>query len=158
MRRALSICIVVAASGFPVAASAAPCTQETLAVEGSPVTIGYCVNGPLQSTGAGEVVVPVTATYSAPGGSYQRALELRPGYSGALLNRANALVRSGKLEEAITDYRAVMEAAPSDPLPKQALARALLLRARQLSAQGQPEQARRLMDEAKQLDPSLKMP
>jgi len=77
MRRALSICIVVAASGFPVAASAAPCTQETLAVEGSPVTIGYCVNGPLQSTGAGEVVVPVTATYSAPGGSYQRALELR---------------------------------------------------------------------------------
>jgi len=89
---------------------------------------------------------------------YQRALELRPGYSGALLNRANALVRSGKLEEAITDYRAVMEAAPSDPLPKQALARALLLRARQLSAQGQPEQAQRLMDEAKQLDPSLKTP
>lgn len=89
---------------------------------------------------------------------YQRAIELRPGYSGALMNRANALVKGGRLEESIRDYRAVMEAAPRDPLPKQALARALLMRARELSAQGQPEQARRLMDEAKQMDPSLKMP
>ena len=77
MRRALSICIVMAASGFPCAAPAAPCTQETLAVEGRPVTIAYCVSGPLRSTGAAEVVVPVTATYSAPGVSYERTLELR---------------------------------------------------------------------------------
>jgi hypothetical protein len=77
MRQALSICIVVAASSLPVAAGAAPCTQEKLTVEGRPVTIGYCVSGPLRSTGTAEVIVPVTATYSAPGGSFQRMLELR---------------------------------------------------------------------------------
>ncbi|HUJ48813.1 MAG TPA: tetratricopeptide repeat protein [Bryobacteraceae bacterium] len=84
---------------------------------------------------------------------YQRALEINPGYSGARLNRANALVKSGKLEEAIRDYRAVMEAAPGDPQPKRALARALLLRAQQLSAEGKAEDAKRLLDEAQVLDP-----
>lgn len=88
---------------------------------------------------------------------YQRALELRPGYSGARLNRANVLVKSGRLEEAIQDYRAVMEAAPGDPLPKQALARALLVRAQQLSAEGQAEDAKRLLDEAHLLDPPGKV-
>ncbi len=83
---------------------------------------------------------------------YQRALEIRPGYSGARLNRGNALVRSGRLEEAIADYRAVMQAAPGDPLPKQALARALLLRARQLNAEGKTEDAQKLIDEAHTLE------
>jgi tetratricopeptide (TPR) repeat protein/mono/diheme cytochrome c family protein len=89
---------------------------------------------------------------------YQRALELRPGYPGARLNRANALVRSGRLEEAIQDYRAVVEADPDDPMPKRELARALVVRAGQLGAEGQAERARRLMDEARRLDSSLKMP
>ena len=40
------------------------------------MTIGYCVTGAPRATGAEEVVVPVTATYSAPGGSMQRSLEL----------------------------------------------------------------------------------
>jgi tetratricopeptide (TPR) repeat protein/mono/diheme cytochrome c family protein len=84
---------------------------------------------------------------------YRSALELRPGYSGARLNRANALLKSGRLEEAIEDYRAVMLAAPSDPLPKQALAEALLLRARQLNTEGKVEDAQKLIDEAHTLDP-----
>ena len=88
---------------------------------------------------------------------YRRALEINPGYSGARLNRANALVESGKPEEAIRDYRAVMEAAPGDPLPKQALARALQLRAKQLSAEGKTEDAKRLLDEAHVLDPPGKV-
>ncbi len=88
---------------------------------------------------------------------YQRALEIRPGYSGARLNRANALVKSGKLEEAIRDYRAVIQADPGDPLPKQVLARALLLRAQQLSAEGKADAAKRLLDEAHVLDPPGKV-
>lgn len=62
------------ALGILVAAS--PCTQQTLSVRGTPVTIGYCVSGTPRSTGAAEIVVPVTATYSSPSGSVRRAVEL----------------------------------------------------------------------------------
>ncbi len=53
-------------------AFAAGCTTETLAVQGSPVTIGYCVTGQPRPTGAQEIMVPVTATFSAPSGSQSR--------------------------------------------------------------------------------------
>jgi hypothetical protein len=58
------------------AALAAPCSQETLTVEGAPVTISYCVSGALRGDGAQEVIVPVIASYSAPGGTLRRAIEL----------------------------------------------------------------------------------
>ena len=76
MRRALTVFIVLAATTVPAAGAATSCTQETLAVEGVPVTIAYCISGALRSTGSEEVVVPVTATYSAPGGSWRRVSEL----------------------------------------------------------------------------------
>ena len=75
MRRALTIFVVLAASAAP-AAGAESCTVETLTVERAPVTFSYCISGPVHTNGADEVVVPVAATYSAPGGSLQRALEL----------------------------------------------------------------------------------
>ena len=57
------------------AAAAASCSQQTLSVEGSSVTIAYCVRATPSVKGS-EEIVPVTATYSAPNGSIQRAIEL----------------------------------------------------------------------------------
>jgi len=85
---------------------------------------------------------------------YGRALELRPEYAGARFNRASVLMKAGKLEEAIRDYRAVMTADPGDPVVKRALARGLVVRARELEAEGKSEEAERLIGEAKALDPS----
>ncbi len=76
MRRVLTVFIVLAATTVPAAAAATACTQETLSVEGAPVTIAYCITGALRSTGTEEVIVPVTASYSAPGGSLRRFSEL----------------------------------------------------------------------------------
>src|SRR5579862_6784607 len=52
------------------------CTQETLNVRGAPVTIGYCVIGPPAASSPDEIAVPVQATYTSPGVSFARALEL----------------------------------------------------------------------------------
>ena len=57
-------------------ADAAQCTVEALTVQGTPVTISYCVTGAPRSTGTQEIIVPVVATYSAPGRSLRRAIEL----------------------------------------------------------------------------------
>lgn len=76
MMRALCFALAVAAIAAPATAGS-PCTQETLNVQGSPVTIVYCVTGSLRANGAEEVVVPVAATYSAPEGSLRRSLNLR---------------------------------------------------------------------------------
>ncbi len=76
MIRALAIFIVLTLSTVPPAGSASSCTQETLMVEGAAVTIGYCISGPLRANGADELVVPVTATYSAPGGTLRRPIDL----------------------------------------------------------------------------------
>jgi hypothetical protein len=74
--RTLTIFIIVAAGTARAAASDTACSQETLSVAGTPVTIGYCVTGALRANGASEVIVPVTLTYSAPGGSVRRSSEL----------------------------------------------------------------------------------
>ncbi|MEO6836332.1 MAG: hypothetical protein ABI231_10570 [Candidatus Tumulicola sp.] len=58
------------------AAAQARCTQETLNVRGTPVTLGYCVAGPPRANGADEIVVPVSASYASPGGSFGRQREL----------------------------------------------------------------------------------
>jgi hypothetical protein len=76
MRRTLAIFIALAASTVPAAFAGTPCTQETLTVEGAPVTIAYCITGALKANGAEEVIVPVTATYSAPGGTLRRSTGL----------------------------------------------------------------------------------
>lgn len=74
MSRALTVFVLLAAT-TAWAPAASQCTQQTLSVEGSPVTIGYCVSGSLSVKGS-EEIVPVTATYSAPSGSMRRAIEL----------------------------------------------------------------------------------
>lgn len=89
---------------------------------------------------------------------YDRAVKLRPEYAAARFNRANALVKAGKVEQAIPDYRAVIAADPEDPGPKRALARALVVRAHQLEADGKESDARALLEEAHRLDPELKIP
>ncbi len=76
MTRALAIFIALTVSTVPAALSAQPCTQETLTVEGALVTIGYCIAGPLRANGADEIVVPVTASYSAPGGTVRGPIDL----------------------------------------------------------------------------------
>lgn len=58
------------------AAAAPACTQETLNVRGTPVTIGYCVNGAARSAGGDEIVVLTVASYGAPGGTFSRARQL----------------------------------------------------------------------------------
>jgi hypothetical protein len=69
---------LLVAAAFPIAASAQQhCSQETLNVRGTPVTIGYCIVAPPR-TGAGEEIgIPVQATYASPGGSFARTEELR---------------------------------------------------------------------------------
>jgi hypothetical protein len=57
-------------------ATAAQCTVEVLTVQGTPVTVSYCITGAPRSTGTAEMIVPVLATYSAPGRSLRRASEL----------------------------------------------------------------------------------
>jgi hypothetical protein len=76
MKRAFAIAAMVLASAAPAARAADSCTTETLSVEGTPVTIGYCVSGPARSNGAEEMVVPVVATYSAPAGTLSRPIDL----------------------------------------------------------------------------------
>lgn len=74
--RTLTIFIVAATATARAVASAPTCSQERLSVQGAPVTIGYCVTGPLRANGTAEVIVPVTLTYSAAGGSVRRSSEL----------------------------------------------------------------------------------
>lgn len=66
--------VLVAAMRPAVAAPA--CTQETLNVRGTPVTIGYCISGAARSAGGDEIVVPTVASYGAPTGSFSRTRRL----------------------------------------------------------------------------------
>ncbi len=74
--RALAILTILAAVAAPASGAAPLCTQETLTVEGSPLTVAYCVSATPRANGADEVIVPVSARYAAPGGTLARAIEL----------------------------------------------------------------------------------
>jgi hypothetical protein len=67
--------VLLAAVVRPAAAAPA-CTQETLVVRGTPVTIGYCIEGAARSAGGDEIVVPAVASYGAPSGSFSRVRQL----------------------------------------------------------------------------------
>jgi hypothetical protein len=59
-----------------VAAAQGQCSRETLQVPGVPVTVSYCVTG-VSTPGPGhELLVPVSESFSAPGGSYQQSATL----------------------------------------------------------------------------------
>jgi hypothetical protein len=68
---------LVALALWATGVAAAPgCTQETLNVRGTPVTIGYCINGAARTTDGDELIVPIVASYAAPGGSFSRASDM----------------------------------------------------------------------------------
>src|SRR5580704_10047928 len=70
--------VLAAAAALPVAVGAQQrCSQETLNVRGTPVTIGYCVAAAPKSGAGEEILIPVQASYAAPGGSFARAEDLR---------------------------------------------------------------------------------
>ena len=50
---------------------------------------------------------------------YTQALTEDPSYSSACLNRANALVKSGELKDALTDYEAYLSMEPDSPKREQ---------------------------------------
>jgi hypothetical protein len=70
---ALSIALAAPTVGW---ADAAQCTVEVLTVQGTPVTVSYCITGAPRSTGTQEIIVPVVASYSAPGRSLRFTNEL----------------------------------------------------------------------------------
>jgi len=76
-KRSLLAALAFTALGFGAASAQDGCTRETLIVRGTPVAIGYCVEGAERTTPTGEVALPVSATYSAPGGSAGGKLLLR---------------------------------------------------------------------------------
>lgn len=75
MRGTLAAAFALAATTIS-APAAQPCTQQTLSVEGSALTIGYCISGATRPNGAQEVVVPVAATYTTASASLRRSIEL----------------------------------------------------------------------------------
>lgn len=69
---------LVVAAALPATASAQQrCSQETLNVRGTPVTIGYCVDAAVRPGAGEEIQVPVQASYSSAGGSFSRSEQLR---------------------------------------------------------------------------------
>lgn len=77
MKPRIALLVLAAAATLPAAAGAQTrCTQEVLNVRGTPVTIGYCVIGVPRSDGADEVIVPVSASYASPGGSFNQRRDL----------------------------------------------------------------------------------
>jgi len=72
----LMLGLALALASIAPAGAANGCSQETLNVRGTPVTIGFCVNGQPRPSGADEVIVPVAASYSAPGGSFGQTEEM----------------------------------------------------------------------------------
>ncbi len=74
--RTVMLFIALAASTALAPSPAPPCSHETLSVQGSPLSIAYCIAGALRADGAAEVIVPVTVTYTARGGTAQRSANL----------------------------------------------------------------------------------
>jgi hypothetical protein len=70
-----ALAVALAAIAIRVTLAATPCTQETLTVEGTPLTVAYCVSGRPHPNGS-EEIVPVSATYSSAGGTLRRSAEL----------------------------------------------------------------------------------
>ena len=50
------------------------------------------------------------------GGSYQKAIDIRPGYAAALCNRGVVLLRLGRTSEALEDFLQAIEADPRDAI------------------------------------------
>lgn len=66
------VALAVILAFVPAVASAqGNCSSETLKVPGAPVTVSYCVTAATSPGPGDELLVPVTESYSAPGGSFR---------------------------------------------------------------------------------------
>jgi hypothetical protein len=74
--RSVALALFFASCTGAAASAQAGCTRETLMVRGTPVTIGYCLSAAPHAAGSDEVIVPVVASYGAPGRSVSHAREL----------------------------------------------------------------------------------
>jgi len=93
------------AFGFPLLLAAIPalglaqgaCSSEVLSVRATPVTVGYCVSGPIAHSAGGEIAVPVRATYASARGSFAQIATLRfiAGEGPALVLQSVQLARLG---------------------------------------------------------------
>ena len=75
----------------------AHCSREVLRVRATPVTIGYCVSGPVERSPGGELNVPLRASYTAAGGSFTQrtVLHFISGEGPALVLQSIPLARLG---------------------------------------------------------------
>lgn len=75
--KALPVLLAALALALPAAGAAQDhCSRETLSVRDTPVTIGYCITGPAVVSGP-EVALPVSASFSAPGGSFSTSTTMK---------------------------------------------------------------------------------
>lgn len=58
------------------AGASGACTSETLGVQGTPITIAYCVTGKAKATAGQEILVPYNATFSGPRGTVGKTGDL----------------------------------------------------------------------------------
>jgi tetratricopeptide (TPR) repeat protein len=59
---------------------------------------------------------------------FRLALSLQADYSNARLNLGNALVRARRFDEAIAEYRRILEGNPGDELTRERLEKAIAAR------------------------------
>lgn len=89
---------------------------------------------------------------------YTQAIEANPAYSSAYLNRANSLVKSGELPDALTDYEDYLALEPGSPQREQIVRLTAFIRAEfaaaerrrilaEEAAKAEEERRRRLLEE-----------
>lgn len=77
IRRLGATIALVAAAATPLAGNAQPrCSHETLAVNGTAVTVAYCIQTEPRANSSLELIVPVQESFSAPSGSFGRFSQL----------------------------------------------------------------------------------
>ena len=69
---AIAVALLMPAASF----AQAGCTQDVLTLRGTPVTVAYCVDGPVRSIGPDEIAVPVYATFTTPSVTFSRRRQL----------------------------------------------------------------------------------
>jgi tetratricopeptide (TPR) repeat protein len=83
---------------------------------------------------------------------FQMALQIKPGYSAARVNLANALLQIGRVNEAIQNYQTALQIAPNDMAAHVNLADALFHQGRAEEATGHYETAIKLAESAGRQD------
>lgn len=92
----LALALALSATG-PAWAQGNRCTRETLAVKGTPVTVGYCVFSEASATAGHDLPVQVTESYSTSRGSFSQQSTFRfiAGESASRVIEDVALARLG---------------------------------------------------------------